>query len=298
MSFWLPGEYASMAAVPPAPGWSLTLMPYYYSGRMEESRVLPQGLILSSGTETQSPLLYVQPGYAPATKVLGGQAFFGLVFGAGGNRTQADTAVSFASMSRQFDTSGSKTGGTDLSPYASIAWDDGAHNWMAYLTGNIPVGAYNSQRVANLGIGHGAIDAGGGYTYFNPQSGHEFSAVLGFTYNFENPDTDYTNGVDAHLDWDVSQVLSGNWQIGLAGYVYYQLGADRYPTAGALGALRAQALGDFRSRVAAIGPELGYVFNINGTQVSLNVRGYREFWAQNRPEGYTLFAALGLPLSD
>jgi hypothetical protein len=25
------------------------------------------------------------------------------------------------------------------------------------------------------------LDAGGGYTYFNPQTGHEFSAVLGFT---------------------------------------------------------------------------------------------------------------------
>ncbi len=169
---------------------------------------------------------------------------------------------------------------------------------MTYLTGNIPVGAYNSQRLANIGIGHGAIDAGGGYTYFNPQSGREFSAVLGFTYNFENPSTDYTNGVDAHLDWDVSQMLSGNWQIGLAGYVYDQIGADRYPTAGALGALRAQALGDFRSRVAAIGPELGYAFKVNGAQGSLNVRGYWEFWAQNRPEGYALFATLGLPLSD
>ncbi len=91
VSFWLPGQYASMAAVPPAPGWSLTLMPYYYSGRMEESWVLPQDLILSTGSETQSPLLYVQPGYAPATKILGGQAFFGLGFGVGSNRTQADT---------------------------------------------------------------------------------------------------------------------------------------------------------------------------------------------------------------
>jgi hypothetical protein len=26
-----------------------------------------------------------------------------------------------------------------------------------------------------------ALDAGGGYTYFDPQTGHEFSAVLGFT---------------------------------------------------------------------------------------------------------------------
>jgi hypothetical protein len=297
-SFWLPGQVASMAAVPPAPGWSLNLMPYYYSGRMEEFRILPQDLILASGSDTQLALLNVQPGYAPETKFLGGQAFFGLGFGVGNERVQADNAISFGSLDMQSDVSGSVSGGTDLAPVASLSWNDGVHNWMTYLTGNIPVGAYNSQRLANIGLGHGAIDAGGGYTYFNPHSGYEFSAVLGLTYNFENPDTDYTSGVDSHLGWDVSRTLSDGWLLGLAGYVYYQLSADRYPTAGALGMLRSELLGGFKSRVAAIGPELGRTFDVNGAQGSLNVRGYWEFWAQNRPEGYALFATLELPLSD
>jgi hypothetical protein len=104
--------------------------------------------------------------------------------------------------------------------------------------------------------------------------------------------------VDSHLDWDLSQTVTANWQVGLAGYVYYQLSADRYPTTGAGGALQSQLLGAFKSRVAAIGPELGYTFDVNGGQGSLNVRGYREFWAQNRPEGYALFATLGLPFGD
>src|SRR5215472_12696771 len=59
-------------------------------------------------------------------------------------------------------------------------------NLMTYVTGDIPVGAYSATRLANTGLGHGAIDAGGGYTYFDPTKGHEFSAVLGFTDNFEN----------------------------------------------------------------------------------------------------------------
>jgi hypothetical protein len=297
-SFWLPGQVASMAAVPPAPGWSINLMPYYYSGLMEETRILPQGLVLSDGNDTQLALLNVQPGYAPETKFLGGQGFVGLGFGIGAERAQADNAITSGFLDLQSYASGSDHGGTDLSPYASLAWNNGVNNWMAYLTGNIPVGAYDSQRLANIGLGHGAIDAGGGYTYFNPQSGREFSAVLGFTYNFENPDTDYTSGVDAHLDWEVSQTLPSNWLVGLAGYVYYQLSADRYPTTGALGALQSTILGDFKSRVAAIGPELGYTFGANGGQASLNLRGYWEFWAQNRPEGYALFATLDLPISD
>ena len=31
-SFWLPGQYASLAAVPPTPAWSLSTDAYFYSG--------------------------------------------------------------------------------------------------------------------------------------------------------------------------------------------------------------------------------------------------------------------------
>src|SRR5258707_13988771 len=89
----------------------------------------------------------------------------------------------------------------DLIPQAALRWNNGVHNYMTYITGDIPVGAYDSTRLSNIGIGHGAIDAGGGYTYLNPQTGHEFSGVLGFTYNFSNQSTQYQNGVDMHFDW-------------------------------------------------------------------------------------------------
>src|SRR6266436_6102519 len=97
---------------------------------------------------------------------------------------------------------------------------------MTYVTGDIPVGAYDSTRLANIGIGHGAIDFGGGYTYFNPQTGHEFSGVLGFTYNMTNPDTQYQSGIDMHFDWGMSQFLTKQLQIGLVGYAYQQLSCD------------------------------------------------------------------------
>jgi hypothetical protein len=97
---------------------------------------------------------------------------------------------------------------------------------MTYITGDMPVGAYDSTRLSNIGIGHGAIDGGGGYTYFNPQTGHEFSAVLGFTYNSENQSTQYQNGVDMHLDWGASQFLTKQFQVGLVGYLYKEIGCD------------------------------------------------------------------------
>ena len=39
---------------------------------------------------------------------------------------------------------------------------------MTHLTGDIPVGDYSSQNIANIGIGSAAIDGGGGYTFINP----------------------------------------------------------------------------------------------------------------------------------
>jgi hypothetical protein len=180
----------------------------------------------------------------------------------------------------------SVTGFGDLAPQASLRWNYGVHNWMTYITGDVPVGAYDPSRTANLGIGHGAVDAGGGYTYFNPQTGHEFSAVLGFTYNLKNTDTQYQNGVDMHLDWGASQFLTKQWQVGVVGYFYNQLSCD----SGA-----GDRVGCFESRVIGIGPQIGYVFPIGtGHQGYLNLKGYKEFDASHRPEGYNVWLTFAI----
>jgi hypothetical protein len=285
--FWFSGQFASLAAVPAAPGWSLTVLPYYYSGSADTSKSFQKGETVGVGLKSSAPLLLLQPGYAFEEKLLGGQPYVGLGWGPGHNKTTLDVTLSPAGIAAS--RSDSVTGGTDLYPFASLAWNKGNDNWMAYLTGDIPVGAYNAERLANLGIGHAAIDAGGGYTYLNSTTGREFSAVLGFTYNWENPDTNYRNGVDSHLDWAASQFLSASWQVGIVGYVYQQLSADSGS---------GDRVGAFKSRVASIGPEVGYVFKFNGQPAYANLRGYYEFAAQNRVEGYAVFMTISLPLGS
>jgi hypothetical protein len=158
---------------------------------------------------------------------------------------------------------------------------------MAYVTGDLAVGSYSSTRLSNIGLGHTTFDMGGAYTYLNNASGFETSATLGFTYNGMNTSTNYQSGVDSHLDWAVSQFMSQNWQVGVVGYVYYQLTGDSGS---------GDHVGSFKSRVAAIGPEVGYPFIVGGQQWYANLRGYWEFWAQNRLEGYAVFATLSIPL--
>ncbi len=55
-------------------------------------------------------------------------------------------------------------------------------------------------------------------------------------------------------------------------------------------------LGDFKSRVSGIGPQVGYFFPVAGRQWYVNLRGYYEFDARNRPEGWNAWLTLAIPV--
>jgi hypothetical protein len=156
---------------------------------------------------------------------------------------------------------------------------------MTYITGDIPVGAYDSTRLSNIGIGHGAVDGGVGYTYFNPKTGQEFSGVLGFTYNTTNQSTQYQNGVDMHFDWGASQFLTKQFQVGLVGYVYNEVGCDSGS---------GDRVGCFQSRVNGIGPQVGFVIPMGMTKGYLNLKAYKEFDNANRPDGWNAWVTFVL----
>ena len=231
------------------------------------------------------PLQWIQPNYAFATPVLGGQATVGLGGFFGHNDTDLDGTVTATLgpivADRKFNVDSSLTGFGDLYPVAMLKWHDDVNNYMVYATGDIPVGAYDPKRLANLGIGHGAIDGGVGYTYLNPLTGYEFSIVSGLTGNFENTDTDYTNGIDWHTDWGASKFLSKQLFVGLVGYVYDQITGDSGS---------GDRVGPFESRVIGVGPQLGYLFPVGEhTQGYMNLKAYKEFDAAHRADGLNIW---------
>jgi hypothetical protein len=116
---------------------------------------------------------------------------------------------------------------------------------------------------------------------------NEFSAVLGLTYNFENSTTQYKNGIDAHLDWAASHFLTKETHVGLIGYFYHQITGDS--GAGA-------TLGDYKSSVNAVGLQIGHFFSVAGQPWYMNLKGYQEFGAKNRAEGWNVWLTLGIPL--
>jgi hypothetical protein len=300
ISFWLPGQFGSLAAVPGTPGWSFASIYYHTSvsagGDVAASRQATIGRFnrtvtvdLNAELKGRADLVLLNVNHVFQTPVLGGQFALGMTGLVGRpNNSIAGTltaSVGNFTTTRTGSIDDARTGFGDLYPMATLRWNRGVHNYMVYATGDIPVGTYDPNRLANIGIGHGAADGGVGYTYFNPQTGREFSAVTGLTYNFKNTDTDYRNGVDWHLDWGASQFLSKQLHIGAVGYFYNQLTAD----SGA-----PLILGDNKSSVIGIGPQLGYLFPVGDMQGYLNVKGYYEFNAHNRPEGWNAWLTFAI----
>jgi hypothetical protein len=299
-SFWLPGTYGSLAAAPDTPGWAVASIYYHTSvsagadvaaaREIQIGRFSPSlNVNLNANLHASADLAIIVPSYVFATPVFGGQLAvqMGTIVGSTSANVNGTLTASLPpfSLVRTDSIGDTVTGFGDLYPLASLKWNMGVNNFMTYITGDIPVGNYSSTSLANLGLGHGAIDAGGGYTYFNPATGHEFSAVAGFTYNFQNTITQYQSGTDFHLDWGASQFLSKQFFVGLVGYAYDQVSGDSGS---------GNRVGAFESRVFSVGPQLGYIFPIAGKQGFLGLKSYFEFEARNRPEGWNTWLTFAI----
>lgn len=299
VSFWIPGLYGSLAAAPEVPGWAVGIVNLYNpvgaSGNAAAAREVTinrfsttVNVNVNLNLRANPDLVLVNPTYVFATPVLGGQLALGMAGAPGRSIADLDGTLTLTgpdggTITRQGAIDDARDGFSDLYPSATLRWNNGVHNWMVYGTGDIPVGTYSSSDLANLGIGHGAMDAGFGYTYFDQKTGHEFSFVTGLTYNLVNPSTDYQNGIDWHLDWGASQFVTKTLQIGAVGYFYDQL----TPDSGCL-----PALCPFESRTVGIGPQVGFIFPGKSVQTYLNVKAYWDLDTQDRASGASAWVTL------
>jgi hypothetical protein len=265
--FWLPGSFAAQAAVPVALGFTVETSYYHATANAHPTLNVTRGNNVTSGLDTSSDFFSVTPTYALPTPGLGGQLELSVTF-LMGNYTATDPGTTLAD---------SMTAVGDLSPSATQKWTLGVHNFMAYAAADLPAGGYDPSRLATTGLGYWAVDGGAGYTYSDDAKGHEFSAVLGLTYSFMNPNTAHQTGIDLHLDQSASQYLGDRLYAGVAGYLYNQITGDSGSGA---------VLGAFLARVAGVGPQIGYDFSLGGREGTLSARAYYEFAAQNRPYGW------------
>jgi len=79
--------------------------------------------------------------------------------------------------------------------------------------------------------------------------------------------------------------VSKQVHIGLVGYYFQQLTGDSGSGA---------TLGAFKSQVAGIGPQIGFIVPLGQQQLYINLKGFEEFDAHNRPEGWNAWLTIGL----
>ncbi len=168
-----------------------------------------------------------------------------------------------------------------------LGWHSG--NWHWNMTGllNIPVGQYDKNDIANMGVNRWAFDATGATTWMDPQRGHEVSVAAGFTFNGENPDTKYRTGTEFHAEFAIMQHVSEAFAFGIAGYHYQQVTGDS--GAGA-------TLGAFKGRVTALGPNVVYNLKLGATPIATQLRWYHEFNVKNRVQGDAVLFSVSIAL--
>lgn len=202
LSFWLPGTFGSLAAAPTVPGWAYSTIYLHLDQSTGGAKNFIKGGSVVVGLNAKADALVQGISYTFATPVLGAQAMVA-VFAAPGNVDVGIDArltgpAGNAISGRVTD---SRATVSDVLYQGALKWNQGVHNEMIYVTGNMPSGTYDPNRLSNLSFGFTAVDFGAGYTYLDPKSGHEFSVAGGFTYSGMNNALQYQNGIDFHLDW-------------------------------------------------------------------------------------------------
>jgi hypothetical protein len=291
ISFWLPGAFASLAATPTVPGWAYSTI-YLH---LQANAGATQNFVTSNGARgsvvtglsAHGDALVQGITYTSPLAVLGGQAAFTVLAAPGNLGATIDATLTGP---RGNAVSGvatdNRTTVSDVLYQGTLKWNQGVHNEMVYVVGNIPSGTYDPNRLANLSFGFPAIDVGAGYTYLDPKTGHEFSVVGGLTYSAINPYLQYQNGIDFHLDWGASQFISKNVHVGLVGYFFQQITDDSGPGA---------KLGGFRGMAVGLGPEIGFIIPLSKDyQGYLNLRGYKDLETENRANTWSTWVTFAI----
>lgn len=305
-SVYPPGFRASMSGfVPPGPGTYAGVSSYFYSGSASGSVAANRSLehlggdfSVQADIEAEVNTLIEIPNILWMTpyKVLGGSLGFGAYVPIGWQDVSVDvtarTEITLPRAGVTLQNSQRHSVNQDTIEFgdplamALIGWSQGDWNWNVAGMVNIPIGAYDKTSLTNLGFNRWAFDATGSVTWFDHEMGYEASLAAGFTFNGENPDTNYDTGTEFHLESALMRHFSKAFAIGLAGYHYQQVTGDSGSGA---------VLGSFKGQVSALGPSLTYNFELGETPFFTSLRWLHEFNVKNRMEGDAVFFTLTTP---
>jgi len=286
--FYLLGSTTTNAGILPPPGTYFIDYNYYYAGSTDFTLEIA-GLILDGGVDANAFYAIPTPLWVAPGKVLGGNIGFLMLVPIGWKDVEAGaslTAPGGGVISTNLQDEETAFG--DIVPGFMLGWHHGNWHFKTHTLVNVPIGFWERGNLANIGFNRWAIDNAAAFTWLDPKIGLELSAMAGFTYNWENPTTDYKTGTEFHVEYAAVQNFSKRFALGINGYYYDQVTGDSGSGA---------SLGSFKGRVAAIGPVMNVNFQLGKIPVSTNLKYFREFDVKNRLEGDAGYFQLTMPLS-
>ena len=311
------GTKASMSGFLPPPGTYFVDVNLYYEGDAKGASAVGvalrdigpaarklniQGdLLIETKSKVDAKVYYNLPSFlwvAPGN-ILGGNVGFGAIVPFGSKDVSFDfdaltTLTLGPPISRTFkqgqrfrsDDSSTEFGDPVLNTI--IGWHEGNWHWNVNALVNVPIGPWSSSSSSNLSFNHWGLATIAAVTWLDPNIGFEVSVAPGFTFNWENPDTDYKTGTEFHVEFALLQHFSQRFAVGVAGFHYQQVTGDSGAGAG---------LGNFKGRVTALGPVATYNFNLGKIPVSTQLTWMHDFNVDNRLEGDLSMLTISFPLS-
>lgn len=286
--FYLLGGKVAAAGILPPPGVYFQNDIWIYDGSLGGGAQLPTGGRVAVGVEGKAVLEAPTVMWVLPEEVMGGRLGLGATIPFGWMETQADLTLTGPG-------GGVLTGAITDTVFtigdpivsATLGWDSGNFHWTTGVLVNVPVGDYQDGEISNVAFHHWGADLSAAVTWLDPTIGLDLSAVIGMTFNAENPATDYRTGNEFHFEWAAVKHFNEQFDAGLVGYYYNQVTGD-----GGDG-----AFGDFKGRVAAIGATIGWNFKAGELPISARIKYFHEFGAKNRAEGDAVFLTISMPLS-
>jgi hypothetical protein len=286
------GYQSSMAGYLPEPGFYLRNDFYAYQGN---AQIIPFSGRVEVDLRSRTVTDLVAGTYVTPLKIFGANYALGVIWSSVTNTFLKGSLVvdtRFPLLNRLLSRSeeGSYTGVSDLviTP-VNLGWHLGEFHIMTFFNLYAPVGSYNAERRLNTGLNRWALEPNVAVTWLRGGTKYpqEVSISMGWTFNIENPATQYTTGQEFHLEYFVGQHLPWGFTLGLAGYIYNQMTADT-----GVGA----TLGAFHGQTIALGPCLTFNGKIAGHPIGLGARYYNELKVHNRFNGQAAYLTFTLGL--
>ena len=192
--------------------------------------------------------------------------------------TSVGASISIGERGREIDDSSFGLGDLYVQPLWML-WDLEQIDLSLVYGFYAPIGDFDIEDNDNVGLGYWSNQFQGAAVYhLDETKATAFSVIGTFEINGEQEDSDFQPGNNISLEWGVSQFLSEHFEVGLAGYHYWQVSDDKGVTA-------PPRLRPDRERVHGLGLQTSYYPSERG---GIILRFLTEVEARSRFEGNLL----------